>query len=155
MGQAGGTGCVFECLRDGGGPHSGPVGLWQEEAGLAPPKSGGRCVATLKVERAPRGLLWARLLRPAVGSASGELALTLCHQRRCYPGADPTAGPGRQWGPGRGGGQPSTAQVRPGMSRYKHVRLRQVEGFQRGKLQGPEGGVLGAGRAARLGLDLD
>lgn len=37
------TGCVRECLRDRG-PHSGRVGLWQEEEGrIGPPKSRGSC----------------------------------------------------------------------------------------------------------------
>lgn len=37
------TGCVRECLRDGG-PHSGLVGLWQEEEGrIGPQNPGGSC----------------------------------------------------------------------------------------------------------------
>lgn len=38
------TGCVRECLRDRG-PHSGRVGLWQEEEGrIGPPKIQGAAV---------------------------------------------------------------------------------------------------------------
>jgi len=75
---------VRECLRDRG-PHSGLVGPWQDEEGhIGFPK------AKIRLERAGGGGAGSTSPWMGLGCGPGSLALTLCCQRRCHPGAVPS-----------------------------------------------------------------
>lgn len=159
----------------GGGSHSGLVGLWQEEKGRTGSSKPGRSCYSLQCSH--------RLERAALGPPSGPGCCGLSELQACSGeqvweiGFDslppeempsptvPTAGVGLgQQGVGQRSGTPShfVAQVRPGLSRLKYVRLGRGEGFQVvhgsvGKAAGPLGWGASSWwirRAACLGLDV-
>ena len=132
------TGCVRECLKDGGGGWGvgqWSVGLWQGEKGrLAPqkPRDGRSLQPWSKAKLRASGLSGGGVLWPGQAEGkSGKIGFDSLFQRRCRPRACPAPSP-QSWpvlAVRAGWGlpevpSPSAHQVVPTLSRSKQVRLR-------------------------------